>query len=223
MNTAQVWRFRGAVLLIAALLFGALSVTPAVADEGVEREADPVVAHREALEQSKELPGPSLESVTTTITSGGDIAVRAVRYTVTCTATADSPHGSSGAAKQGKYYIIAKVRVSCRGTGAYPGSITIQVWSSLLWNAAKSKSDPEAIKGAWISQASSKESRVVRVNGKQNTFYVPRNGEIGGTKTGLYQVSTTVTITKPTGQSVGSALSTVRVCEVTKSSAGCTN
>lgn len=217
------WKFRGIARCVAAVMVGVLSTSPAFAKGGTAEEANPEVVHRETLEKSTDLVDLLSEPATTMVTRKGDIAVRAARYTVVCTPTANSPHGSSGAAKEGKYYIIAKVRVSCKGTGAHPGSVTIQVWSALMWNAAKSKSDPEAIKGSWRSLATSKEYRIVRVDGKANTFYVPQKGVTGGTRTGLYQLSTTVSITKPTGQKIGRDLSNVRVCRVTKSSASCTN
>lgn len=223
MNVVPARRFRGSVFLVAALLFGVFSISPAVAEGNGEWEANPVVAHQEALGQSRELTDPQPEPATIQTSSGGQITVQAARYTVICTPTAQNAHGSSGAAAKGKYYIIAKVRVSCNGTGAYPSSVTIQVWSSLLWNPAKSKSDPLALKGQWSSLASAKESRTVKVNGKVNTFYVPEEGKTGGTKTGLYQLSTTVTITHPAGQKIGRDLSGVMVCKVTTSSARCTN
>lgn len=210
-------------LVLAALLIGVLGAGPAGADEGAGDIADPTVAHEEALEKSRELKATTPVPASTQTDKKGKVTMKGTNFVVTCTPDAQSPHGSSGAAKEGKYYVIAKVRVKCVGTGDYPGTVNIQVWSSLLWNKAKSKDDPDAIDGEWKSLAGEKESRDVRVDGKVNTFYVPDDGKPGGKKSGLYQLSTTVTILKPTGQKVGRNMSGVRVCKVTNSSAGCTN
>jgi hypothetical protein len=210
-------------LVLAALLIGVLGAGPVSADDSDSDAADPNVAHREALEKSGDLEAPKPVPASTQTDKSGKITMKGTNYVVTCTPDAQAPHGSSGATKKGKYYIIAKVRVKCIGTGDYPGTVTIQVWSSLLWNKAKSKDDPDAIGGDWKSLAGEKDPEDVRVDGKVNTFYVPHEGKTGGTKTGLYQLSSTVTILKPTGQKVGRDMSVVRVCKVTKSSAGCTN
>lgn len=129
--------------------------------------------------------------------------LRAASFTVTCKPTADNPHYSSGAGG-----VIYKTRVVCTGTGSYPASVTIRVRGGLFWDSAQYNGDTS--NGiSWAQLRTSDESRTVLVNGSTNTFYTPRSGEIGAYFTGHYQGTSTVEITSPTGQTIGSSTSNV--------------
>lgn len=195
-------------------------MTPASAGGGVEDESlSPEELHSQQIGETLNFdPDLSVDAVAGS-EEGENITVRAAKYTVTCNVTADNPHISEGARKKGQIYVIYKSRVKCTGTGAYPPQVTIRVRGSLLWDSAKSKGDTSnGIK--WSSLRSSNEPRVVKVNGKQNTFYTPQSGT-GAYFTGHYQGSSTVQITAPTGQKSGSDISGVVFCKPTTKTARC--
>lgn len=116
-------------------------------------------------------------------------------WTIVCTINADNPHVSSGAGKKGKKYVIYKSRVVCSGTGSHPSHVTVQVRGALYFNPSSSRYDTSHI--SWRKVKTSKESRVIAVDGKKKTFYTPRNGQVGAKGKGHFQGNSILIVTSP--------------------------
>ncbi|QIG39740.1 hypothetical protein G5T42_09780 [Microbacterium sp. 4R-513] len=193
----------GVAALTGAFILGSVLAAVPASAAGKSDPADPVQQHVSQVGSQIPTgdPAPVLAGVAPQ--PSGGVTIAAAGYTVTCTPDAQNPHISSGAGG-----VIYKTRVSCLGTGAFPLQVTIRVRGALMFDSAAYSGDTS--NGInWYAIRSSTESRIVQVNGVWNTFYTPQSGTPGAGSTGHYQGSSTVEITSPTGQKVGSDISQV--------------
>ncbi|MFH8411292.1 hypothetical protein ACH4FX_42000 [Streptomyces sp. NPDC018019] len=123
---------------------------------------------------------PSAGPAVTAVQTSGDVSAKRKLH-VRCEARLNQPHRSKG-----KYHILFKTRVKCKGYGA---------------NFVHVKVRGQLIRGHYTPEqkvvATSNQTQSIAVNGKQATYYTPK---VKGKKikaSGYYKGAVTVRITSP--------------------------